>query len=260
MANGGSFASPILAKPRKTLQPRVSWRRDVPLPRRPPSHSERNRSPFAARSPVVTLAVSAPVVKFGTQVTLTRRRVEQANRRDGHARRRFRPGRRPSRWSRRCRRRAAARSRSTRHAAAQHDLPGPVEGQPKARSASRSSRRSSCRSSRDRAISTSTSRPASRSQGRFVYLQRFTLAHTWINVRRLHAGAAVRPDHGDEVRPLGDPAWARGRSGSTCRRPRCRRLHRFVERHAACRQAVATARERGLTCPRSPASSARHPS
>ena len=35
--------------------------------------------------------------------------------------------------------------------------------------------------------------------GRFVYLQRFTLAHTWINVAQAAARAAVRADHGHEV-------------------------------------------------------------
>ena len=69
VANGGSFASAILTTGKSyTHAFRSGW--NLPLPRRAPSDAQGNDHVRGA-SPRCTLATSVPVVKFGTQVTLT---------------------------------------------------------------------------------------------------------------------------------------------------------------------------------------------
>ena len=82
--------------------------------------------------------------------------------------------------------------------------------------------------------------------GRFVYLQRYTLTRTWINLRKLQLGQQSGTHHGDEVRPLVDSAWPLVDSDLHAGQRDAGRLHRLVERNAAGRQASNELRERGL--------------
>ena len=161
VANGGSFASPIL-KPTKTY-----------------SHVFRGGGTFryhdglhpTLRGTVTVRGARAGGVagRVGARREVRdagdaqRRREQQADRRDGHDRGA------PLRADHQAGRRHAAdherrRVLLQRHAAAQHDLPGPVERSRELGHRPGAARRSSCRSFHGRAISTSTSRPASRSR------------------------------------------------------------------------------------------------
>ena len=81
--------------------------------------------------------------------------------------------------------------------------------------------------------------------GRSVYLQRFTLSHTWINVRKLQLGQ--QSGRIMSLKSARSPSRAvAGRSGSTCRRARCRRV---TSTRGAARSPSSSAdapRERGL--------------
>ena len=74
--------------------------------------------------------------------------------------------------------------------------------------------------------------------GRFVFLQRFTLAKTWINVGRLQlgqqSGRIMGMKYVRSVIPRG--RWSIRIYMPASEMPR--RLHRRVERHAARRQAL----------------------
>ena len=125
VANGGSFASAIL-KPGKTYT--HAFRAGGTFRYHDGLHPTLKATiTVRGAPPQVTLATSAPVVKFGTQVHSERNRVEQAAagetvtldraavRADDEA------GRSP-----RCRPSPTVRS-VQRHAAGEHDLPGAVE-------------------------------------------------------------------------------------------------------------------------------------
>ena len=211
--------------------------------------------------PVVTLAVSVPVVKFGTQVTLTRRRVQQEGRRDGHDRRQL-----PVRADHEAGRRDAAdderrRVHLQRDAAAQHDVPGPVEGRRKLGQRAGAADDQAAVRLASRATSTSTSRPASRSRDASSTCSASRSRSTWINVApRCSSGQQSGRIMGMKfVRSM----IPRGRWSIRIYMPATempRRLHRRVERHAAGRQALTYGGERGLLVRALVPSSERRPS
>ena len=159
-------------------------------------------------------------MKFGTQVTLSGVVEQQAGRRDGHdrgaaVRADHEAGRRhAANHARRC-------VHVQRDASAEHDVPGAVEGRGKlGRRPGPADGQAAVRRRKSGYFHFYVTAGQSFA-GRFVFLQRFTLTKTWINVRPPAARTAVRPDHGDEIRRARGSRAGAGRSGSTCRRARC---------------------------------------